>query len=118
MNAGLREWYEATGPNEMFLSVVTVGEIRRGIEQKRINDPIQAEVLELWMERTLHNFAKHIRPITWEIAERWGRITPHQPLPAADGLIAATALVENMTLVTRNITDFERSGVRILNPWK
>lgn len=118
MNAGLREWYEATGSNEMFLSVITVGEIRRGIEQKRINDSIQADVLEAWMARTMHDFARHIRPVTKQIAETWGRITPHQPLPAADGLIAATALVDGLTLVTRNIVDFERSGVRILNPWK
>lgn len=103
---GLREWYEATGPNEMFLSVITIGEIRRGIEQKRINDPLQADALEAWMERTMRVFARHIRPVTKQIAERWGRITPHQPLPAADGLIAATALEDGLTLVMRNVVDF------------
>ncbi len=118
MNAGVREWFDATGPHEMFLSVVTVGEIRRGIEQKRLSDLAQAVVLEAWMARTLRDFSGHIRPVTLEVAERWGRLSPQQPPSPADGLIAATALVDDLTVVTRNVSHFERAGVRILNPWK
>ncbi len=118
MNPGVREWFDATPPNDMFLSVITVGEIRKGIEEKRLRDPAQAEALDRWMARMLTIFAGHTLPITEAIADRWGALCPGQPLPPADGLIAATALVHDLTLVTRNTGDFDRGGVRALNPWK
>ena len=118
MNPGVREWFDGTVPNDMFLSVITVGEIRKGIEEKRLSDPAQAEALERWMARTLTIFANHTLPVTRDIADRWGALCPGQPLPPSDGLLAATALVHDLTMVTRNTKDFERSGVRLLNPWK
>jgi hypothetical protein len=117
MNRGVREWFGATSPNDLFLSVITVGEIRKGVEEKRLSDPAQAEVLDRWMARTLTLFAAHMLPVTKDIADRWGALCPGQPLSPADGLIAATALMHGMTVVTRNVADFKRSGAQVLNPW-
>jgi predicted nucleic acid-binding protein len=110
-------WMAGLRPDETFLSVLTVGEIRRGIEMHRIKDAQAAGALERWLRGLESHYADRILPVTTEIADRWGRLAPHQPLPVSDGLIAATALVHQHTVVTRNLADFERSGVNLLNPF-
>ena len=101
----------------MFLSVLVVGEIRRGIENLRRKDSAQAQTLETWFDRIIVSFGGRILPVTQEIAETWGRLSVPDRLPTADGLLAATALVHNLILVTRNTRDVARTGVKLLNPF-
>ena len=88
---------------DLFTSVIVVGEIRRGIEKIRPTDPVSASQLELWLRRLQLDYQDRIRSITEEIAEFWGTICPSDPLPEPDGLIAATAIHHGMTLVTGNV---------------
>jgi hypothetical protein len=106
-----------TRPDEAFLSVVTLGEIRRGIELHRTKDAKTASALDRWLVGLEAHYAERILPITTAVADRWGRLCLKQPLPVSDGLIAATGIEHRLTLVTRNVSDFERSGVSILNPF-
>ncbi len=110
-------WYAATDSDELFLSVLVIGEIRLGIERLRRRDAIQAERLEQKLLAVESLMVGRILPITQVIAERWGHLNAPDPLPVIDGLLAATSLEQNLTLVTRNVRDVERSGVRWLNPF-
>ncbi len=110
-------WMAGTRPTEAFLSVVTLGEIRRGIELHRAKDAKAAGSLDRWLVGLEEHYIDRILPITTTIADRWGRLCLNQPLPVSDGLIAATAIEHRLALVTRNVADFERSGVSILNPF-
>jgi toxin FitB len=113
----VRRWFETQEAEDLAISVITLGEISAGIAQKALRDVVQAGHLQTWLEQLQTLFADRILPITGVIAVRWGSLSPSQPLPAADGLLAATALEHNLVCVTRNTRDFERSGVRFLNPW-
>jgi toxin FitB len=110
-------WYKGVASNQLFLSVLTVGEIRMGIERARRKDPAKAAALENWLTRLETSYRDHIVPVDGETADAWGRLSVPDPLPVIDGLIAATAAVRNWTLVTRNTGDVERPGVRLLNPF-
>lgn len=110
-------WFEGVEEDELFTSVLVVGEVRRGVESIRRRDPIAATALEQWLARLLETFGDRVLPIDSGVAERWGALNVPDPLPAVDGLLAATALVHGLTLVTRNVRDVERSGVRVLNPF-
>lgn len=114
---GVSAWMARIRPDEAFLSVLTLGEIRRGIELHRAKDARAAGTLERWLLGLELHYADRILPITAAITDRWGRLSPNQPLPVSDGLIAATALVHNLTVVTRNTADFTRSGANTLNPF-
>ena len=116
-DAGVSAWQAKIEPDEVFLSVITIGEVRRGIELRRVNDPKTAGHIERWLLGLEVHYTERILPITPAIADCWGRLSPNQPLPAADGLIAATCLEHKLTLVTRNVADFKRSGVNALNPF-
>lgn len=116
-NPGVAEWMDGIEPDEVFLSVLTLGEIRRGIELRRAKDQAAARALERWLNGLEAHYADRILPITDAIADRWGRLSPNQPLPVTDGLIAATALEHKLTVVTRNTDDFLRSGANILDPF-
>lgn len=116
-NPGVIAWIQTLNPDEAFLSVLTLGEIRRGIELHRAKDATAARALERWLRGLETHYADRILPITAEIADRWGRLSINQPLPVSDGLIAATALVHQHIVVTRNVQDFERSGSNTLNPF-
>jgi predicted nucleic acid-binding protein len=117
-NPGVVEWFGDTAANELYLSVVTVGEIRRGIAKLQLrNDHRQATVYESWLATTKRQFADRLATITAEVAEEWGHSTARYSVPTADGLIAATAKVHGWTLVTRNVKDFQPTGVRLLNPF-
>ena len=102
----------------IYLSVVTIGELRRGIELIRHRgDAPQAQQLEAWLQTVLTEYADCILPIDEEIAQLWGRLRVPHPEHALDKQIAATALIYSLTVVTRNQRDFEATGVRVLNPF-
>jgi len=116
-NSNLLAWYNTVQSSELFTSVLVIGEIRRGIELKRPTNPAFAAKLERWLRWIQQDFQYRILPVTQEIAEVWGTLSPTRPLAEPDGLIAATAMHHNLILVTRNVRDVQRSGVTILNPW-
>ncbi len=116
-NTGVAAWMSSIEPDEAFLSVITLGEIRRGIELHRSKDAKAAGALERWLLGLESHYAERILPITAEVADRWGRLSPNQSLPVSDGLIAATGLEHKLTVVTRNTADFQRSGVNTLDPF-
>ncbi len=115
--AAVRRWMQAHRDEEHFTSVLVLGEIRRGIESKRKRDPEAAARLDDWVGRIETAFASRILPVDAEVADLWGRLNVPDPIPAVDGLLAATALVHELTLVTRNVRDVERTGVRLVDPF-
>ena len=110
-------WLASIDPESANLSVITLGEIERGIIKLRSIDVERAARLDLWLRGLRHDNADRILPITEEIALTWGRITAGRTRGNADMLIAATALVHDLVLVTRNVADFADVGVTVLNPW-
>lgn len=114
---GVTTWMAGVRSEELFLSVLTLGEIRRGIELRRLCDAHAGGALERWLLGLEVHYAERILPITPAIADRWGRLSLDQPLPVTDGLIAATALEHRLSVVTRNAADFRRSGVNVFNPF-
>ena len=104
--------------SDLHLSVLVLGEIRRGVERLRRRDPTQAANLESWLAQLRTNFRDRILPITAEIAEEWGRLNVPDPVPTVDGMIAATARVHGLTVATRNTADFARTGVPTFNPFE
>ena len=115
---GVTDWIAATPPELLHVSVLTLGEIEHGIVRIRgRGDHEQAVGLERWLREVELGFADRILPITLPVASAWGRQQHSQPLPVIDGLIAATAKVNGLTVVTRNAKDFERSGVQVVSPF-
>lgn len=114
---GVAAWFGAVSAAELHLSVLVVGEIRQGIERLARRDPAQAAVFERWFSRLVHDYCDRIVPVDSDVAEAWGRLNVRDPLPVVDGLLAATALVRGWTLVTRNVADVRRTGVRLLDPF-
>ena len=117
-NERVKRWISSTTASELYLSVLVVGEIRRGIERLKRRDPDQAEIYEAWLGTVLHDYADRVLPVDAETADEWGRMSVPDPVPVVDGLMAATAKVRGMTFVTRNTADVERTGVRVLNPFR
>jgi toxin FitB len=111
------DWLRSIDARAVRLSVVTLAEIAKGIASKRTRDPSAATHLSQWLQRLRRHHAGRILPITDEIALEWGRISALRPRGAADAAIAATALVHGLTLVTRNVRDFEDAGVVLIDPW-
>lgn len=113
----VKNWIAAAHGPTLYLSSLTVGEIRCGVELRRRRDPDQATVLERWLHSLQRQFGDRVIPVTMEAAEEWGRLNAIRPLPTTDGLIAATARVNGWTLVSRNIKDFDGTGVSVVNPF-
>jgi predicted nucleic acid-binding protein len=113
----VRAWLDSVPEAELYLSVLVVGEVRQGIERLRRRDPAQAEPYELWLSALRRSFADRLVPITADVCEEWGRLNVPDTLPVVDGLMAATARRRDWTLVTRNVKDLGRTGVRLLNPF-
>jgi len=111
-------WYEKIADANLYLSVLVLGEIRRGIESIRPKDNAQANAIENWLLAVDRAFAERILPVDRAVANEWGRLNASRPLPVIDGLLAATAKIHRMTLVTRNTADIGDMGVQILNPFK
>src|SRR5262249_24057517 len=111
------EWFRTVPAEQLYLPVLVIGELRRGIELLRRKDPSTAQRLEAWIPKLLASYEGRILNITREIAERWAVISVPNPLPVIDGLLAATALVQVHTLVTRNVKDVARTGVLLVNPF-
>lgn len=117
-DAGVRRWFEDADEAELFTSVLVVGEVRRGIESIRRRDARSAKTLEQWLLRLTESFADRVLPIDAAVADRWGALNVPDPLPTVDGLLAATALVHQLTVVTRNVRDVQRTGVACLDPFE
>ena len=115
-------WTDATDENLLYLSVLTLGEIRKGVAA--LPRTARRAELEVWLESDLRlRFSNRVLPIDEDIADRWGVLAGHAhkhgtPLPVIDGLLAATALHHNLTLVTRNISDLAGTGTRLFSPWE
>ncbi|HEX4955173.1 MAG TPA: type II toxin-antitoxin system VapC family toxin [Thermoanaerobaculia bacterium] len=110
-------WYSGLPPEDLYLSALTLGELRKGVELVRRRDPVTAERLDAWMQEVTVAHGERILGVDAEIAERWGRLNVPDPLPVVDGLLAATALTYRLTLVTRNVGDIARTGVAWLDPF-
>jgi hypothetical protein len=112
-------WHKRHTQARAYISTLVVGEIRQGIERLRPRDPRQAEALDRWLTGLLAAYQDRILPVDVEVAQEWGRLSAApQPPPVVDGLMAATAKVHKLTLVTRNVADVARVGIAVLNPFE
>lgn len=110
-------WFGAVTDSDLFLSVLVLGEIRKGIELARPQDIIKAVSLETWLREVESAFAGRVLGIDQRVADRWGRMNAIRSIPVIDGLFAATAAVHGLTLVTRNDRDVTGLGAVVLNPF-
>ncbi len=114
----VKAWLASVAADDLYLSVLAVGEIRCGVERLRRRDPGQTAVYETWLDGLQRDYGDRIIPITDDVADEWGRMNALGALPTIDGLMAATAKARDLTFVTRNTADVVRSGVRLLNPFR
>lgn len=115
-NPGLVDWLSTVDVNDLYLSAISIGELRQGIA--RLPNGPKRRALEANFELIQDRFSGRILPIDFAVAERYGTIQAEKgPLPVMDTLIAATAIVHRLTIVTRNTKDLGRTGARILDPW-
>ncbi len=117
-NHSVASWFEALSPDQIFLSVLAIGELRRGIELIRRRDTAGAEALEVWLDGLIRDHGERILPVDLEAASVWGRLGVPDPLPVIDSLLAATSKVHGLTLATRNTRDVEGTGVNCVNPFE
>ena len=116
-DANVAVWYDGIGDGELYLSVLVLGEIRKGIELARPRDAGKAAALESWLDQVVQAFAERILTVDLAVAREWGRMSAVRPIPVIDGLLAATAKIHGMTLVTRNEADVASLGADVLNPF-
>ncbi|MDH3599590.1 MAG: type II toxin-antitoxin system VapC family toxin [Candidatus Tectomicrobia bacterium] len=114
---GVAHWFAAIGDEEIYLSALVIGEIRKGIELIRRQDSVTAARLESWLRQVMHDYEERILPIDQTVAEEWGRMNVPNLLPTVDALLAATAKVYDLVLVTRNVNDIQATGVNYVNPF-
>ena len=114
----VRAWFDAQSESDLYLSVLVIGELRRGVEHVRGKDARQAQALERWLQRLTRQHADHILPVDLRVADEWGRFSARRSAPPVDVLMAATARVHQLTLVTRNTRDIAWTGVAHLNPFE
>jgi predicted nucleic acid-binding protein len=113
------DWLMATPKELQFVSVLSLGELRRGLETMPLGS--RRERIRSWLERDLAGwYGSRLLPVTLAIAERWGRLAAqaHRSLPRFDSLLAATALQHDLRVVTRNVRDFQFPGLEVINPWE
>ena len=111
-------WYDGIEDNAVYLSVLVVGELSRGVERIRRRDEVSAHKLNLWLDGIVEDFAARVLPVTEPIARIWGGFGVPDPIPTVDGLLAATAKHHGLILVTRNIRDVASTGVAVMNPFE
>ena len=110
-------WFGDVPEDALYLSVLVVGEIRRGVESIRRRDPESGQALDVWLTKLCALYEHRILPVSRAVAEVWGVLNVPNPMPAVDGLLAATAMVNDLVLVTRNVKDVAPSGVSCINPF-
>ena len=110
-------WIALVEPERLFISVLTLGEIERGVLKLGKRDLTGAKRLAEWAAVIRSDFGSRILPVTDEIALKWGGLPLSRTIGVADALIAATAIVHGLTMVTRNVADFKETGVKLVNPW-
>lgn len=111
-------WYASIADEELFLSTLVLGEIRKGIELARPRDASKATALERWLREVETAFDGRVLGIENAVSDQWGRMSAIRPVPVIDGLLAATAFVNGLTLVTRNDRDVAGLGATVLNPFR
>lgn len=116
-NAAVLEWFDSCDDDDIWTSVLVIGELRRGVELVRRRDANGSRALDRWLRRLRADYADRILPVTESIADRWGRMGLAQPIQPIDGLLAATSIEHGLTLVTRNTSHIAESGVSALNPF-
>jgi toxin FitB len=116
-DANVMAWFGELAEEEIYLSVLTIGEIRRGVESVRRRDPDSAAALDSWLARLSEAHRDRILPVDRAIAEEWGRMNVPNPRPVVDGLLAATAKVAGLTFATGNVADVEGSGAELIDPF-
>jgi toxin FitB len=116
-DANVAAWFASVTDAELYLSVLVLGEIRKGTELVRSRDPAQAAALDAWMTELSTAFGERVIPVDRAVADEWGRMGAVRPIPVIDGLLAATARVHGLTLVTRNEVDVAGLGAKTLNPF-
>ncbi len=117
-DANVTAWYDMLDDGDLYLSVLVLGEIRKGVELIRSKDGVQANALEDWLSVVSEAFAGRILPIDEAVSEEWGRMTAIRPLSTVDALLAATAKVHGMILATRNMSDVAGLGAAVVNPFE
>ena len=116
-NPQVAAWFASLAEEEVWLSVLTVGEIRNGIERIRRRDRRAATALDRWLRTLVRDFEDRLLPVDRAVAEQWGRLNVPDPVPVVDGLLAATAAVHGLVLATRNVKDLERTQVALFDPF-
>jgi predicted nucleic acid-binding protein len=116
-NAGVVTWFADVTEDEIYLSVLTAGELRRGVDSIQRRDRESAAALNRWLRGLVEAFGDRLLAIDHAVAEEWGRMNVARSLPAIDSLLAATAKVHGLTFVTRNTKDVARTGVHCINPF-
>jgi predicted nucleic acid-binding protein len=111
-------WYASIADDDLFLSTLVLGEIRKGVELARPRDAAKAVALERWLQEVETTFDGRVLGIDNAVSDQWGRMCAIRPVPVIDGLLAATALVNGLTLATRNERDVAGLGATVLNPFK
>ncbi len=116
-DTGVVQFLAGADAAQLYLSVLTIGEMRKGIAKRRLTGAESADQIAAWAQRIEIDFADRILPVDVAVARLWGDLSAKGRSPAIDTLIAATALVQGFTVVTRNTKDFVASGAALLNPW-
>lgn len=117
-NPGVSAWYAEIDAADIFLSVLMLAEIRKGIERARQSQPAKSEALETWLSEVRRAFAGRVLAIDEDIADTWGCLAARRSLHVVDSLLAATAIAKGLRLVTRNVADVAGLGAVLLNPFQ
>ena len=117
-NPAVAAWWNGVAEDDLWLSPLVLGEIRKGVELARRRDPRKAEALEAWLADLMSGFGDRVLPVDAAVAEQWGKMNAIRPIPVIDALLAATAKVNGLTLVTRNVADVAGLDVDVLNPFE